>query len=53
MQFCKLKASVNEESSGSVETLKKEIKKLRDELAEATKEITNLKNNNNNGNFML
>ena len=41
----KNKASINEDSSGSLEGLKREIKKLKDELSKATKTILELKGN--------
>lgn len=36
----KNKASINEESSGNIESLKRELKKLKDELAQAKNYIT-------------
>ncbi len=39
----KNKASINEDSSGSLEGLKKEIKKLKDELTKASRTILDLK----------
>lgn len=45
-KMIKNKALVNEESSGNVEMLKKEMKRLKDELLSATNCINDLKQNN-------
>ena len=41
-KMIKNKASINEESSGNIEALKREIKKLKEELNEAKSKISNL-----------
>lgn len=52
----KNKASINEESSGSMDNLKKEIKRLKEELLLAQSQIQNLsedKKDPNNNNLKL